>query len=121
MDIERIEELIRKRSLTLSEKAEIRDAADEEGIEYTISKDRCRECYEKILLKLFEKKSASVNFNLSRDGYRLRNLLEDITVRGVRICNATIADVEVGQFSQVVINHFFVKNEDRSQSDAEME
>lgn len=121
MDIERIEVLIRKRSFTIDEKAEIRAAADAEGIEYTISKDRCRECYELILLKLFEKKSESVNFNVSRDGYRLRNLMEDITVRGIRICNATIADVEVGQFSPVVINQFFVKDEDRSQADAEME
>ena len=54
MDIERIELLIRKRSFTIDEKSEIRAAADAEGIEYTISKDRCRECYEKILLKLFE-------------------------------------------------------------------
>lgn len=121
MDIERIEYLIRKRSLTVAEKTEIREAADAEGIEYTISKDRCRECYEKILLKLFEKKSAFVNFNVSKDGYRLRNMLEDITVRGIRICNATIADIEVGQFSPVVIKQFFVKNEDRSQADAEME
>lgn len=106
MELNRIEQLIAKTSLTSEEKKEIKKAAEEAGIEYTIKKGRfCRECYEKILLKLYE--ASKPEANKSVDSYKLKDVRKDIIIGGVRVNNANIASVEVGRFSQSVINSFF--------------
>lgn len=110
MDIERIEELMQKASLAVDERKEITDAATAEGINYKIKKGKfCGQCYEKILLKLFERKASSVESNVSVDGYRLRDIRKRLIIGGVLVNNETIASVEVGKFSDLVRNRFFVK------------
>lgn len=106
MELNRIEQLIAKTSLTIEDKKEITTAADEAGIEYTIKKGRfCRECYEKILLKLYEANKPEANKSV--DGYKLKDVRKDVFIGGVRVNNTTIASIEVGRFSQSVINGFF--------------
>lgn len=112
MEIERIEQLIAKSSLTIDEKREIREAADSEGIKYTIKKGKfCGSCYEKILVKLYEAKRKDVTANVSRDGYRLRDVFRNTIIGGKIVNNTTIRDIEVGVFSESVRNKFFEKCE----------
>lgn len=112
MEIERIEQLIAKSSLTIDEKKEIREAADAEGIKYTIKKGKfCGSCYEKILVKLYEAKRKDVTANVSRDGYRLRDVFKNISIGGKLVNNTTIQLVEVGGFSESIKTKYFEKCE----------
>ena len=106
MEIKRINELIEKPSLTAEEKKEIREAADAIGLEYTIKKGKfCRECYEKILLKLYELNQPEKN--KSKDGYVLRNIRNAFRIGGFLVNNSTISEIEVGKFNPAIINQLF--------------
>jgi len=106
MELERIEELIRKSSLTADERAEIRAAADEIGLKYTIKKGKfCSSCYEKILMGLFEKQAPQKNSSI--DGYTLQDVKTDVYIGGKRINNSTIKEIVVGDYPNWLISQFF--------------
>ena len=106
MNINRINELIEKSSLTSEEKKEIREAAYAAGLEFTIKKGKfCSECYEKILLKLYE--LSQPEKNKSKDGYVLRNVRNAFRIGGILVNNATMPEIEVGKFNKAIINQLF--------------
>lgn len=109
MERERIEYLIEKGALTPDEKSEIEQAAKELGLSYTINHG-CRECYDKLLLRLYEFEAPQPN--VSPDGYRLKNTTANLTIGGKVVNNATIKAVEVGKFSKKVIQKYFEDYED---------
>lgn len=104
MNRERIEELMLKRAHTVAEKAEIRQAADEAGMEYVI-KERCRPCYDKLLQRLYDLDPAERN--VSPDGWRLRNPRESFVLMGVLYSNGTIARQCVGTMHPSVRDVYF--------------
>lgn len=106
MTEERINQLIAKKSLTTAERAEVRAAAEEADITYTI-KQGCRTCYEQVLVKLYEvtvKEMAT-----SKDGYKFKRAGMSFVLAGKVYSNATIADVEVGKLHPVIRRTYFVK------------
>lgn len=108
MTKERIQELIDKQKLTAKDKDEIKFAADVAGIEYTI-KGGCRDCWEKVLVKLYEHESAQAAPAVSLDGWRLRNPSVNFEHRGRVYNNATITQMEVGGLHPHILNTYFVK------------
>lgn len=106
MTKERIEELIAKKPLTKADKEEIRQAADELGIKYTI-KERCRECYEKLLLKLYEASPADAVKSL--DGFVMRDPRHSFVCLGQLWSNALMASRNVGTLHPSVRDAYFVK------------
>lgn len=108
MTKERIEELIAKKPLTQQEKAEIREAADGMGIEYTIKQGRkCRECYEKLLLKLYEAMPTEAIASL--DGFVMRDPRHSFVCLGQLWSNALMAGRNVGTLHPSVRDAYFVK------------
>lgn len=108
MTIERINELIARRTLTIEEREEIRNAADEAGIAYTVKRG-CRTCYETILLKLYE---ANVrDLNMSLDGYKLRRAAFSFKIGDTVYNNESIKDLSVGHLHPVIVSTYFVKVE----------
>lgn len=106
MTEERINQLIAKKSLTTAERAEVRAAADESGIIYTI-KQGCRTCYEQLLVKLYE--VTVKDLVESKDGWKFKRAGMSFVLAGKVYSNATIADVEVGKLHSVIRNTYFVK------------
>lgn len=105
-----IENLINKPRLTAEDKKAIRKAADEAGIEYVV-KNGCRDCYDKLLLRLFEAKGGG-EANVSLDGYRFRDARRSFRHNGIVYSNETIAGLRVGHLHPVIIKSNFVKVEE---------
>lgn len=106
MTEERIEKLMKKKSLTTAERAEVRAAADEAGITYTI-KQGCRNCYEQVLVKLYE--VTVKDMATSKDGYKFKRSGMSFVCGGKVYSNATIADLEVGKLHPLIRSTYFVK------------
>lgn len=108
MEQSRIEYFINKKALTAKEKKEIRDAADELGIRYKV-KHGCGNCYETLLLRIYEQTSKDVN--RSKDGYVLKKVSETFMFNGMKVGNDNISELEVGKFNKAIISRYFVKCE----------
>lgn len=111
MTINRVEELLNKQSFNAAEKAEIKAAADDLGIAYTI-KQGCRNCYEKLLLQIYETLKAggvvSV-LNTSLDGWRFKNSGLNFRFFGELYSNETIKDKEIGRLNPFILSVYFDK------------
>lgn len=110
MDARDIEILINKTRLTADNKKAIRKAADEAGIEYVV-RQGCRDCYDKLLLRLYEAKGGG-EANVSLDGYRFRDTSRSFRAGNVVYSNETIAGLRVGHLHPVIIKSNFVKVEE---------
>lgn len=90
-------------------KAEIREAADSLGLEYTIKDGaRCRECYDKLLVRIYE--AMDVEANVSLDGWRLKDPHASFRTYGGELwSNATIAGKEAGGLNPSILAAYFVK------------
>lgn len=110
MDTRDIEILINKSRLTADDKKAIRKAADDEGLEYVV-RQGCRNCYDKLLLRLYEAKGGG-EANVSLDGYRFRDVLRSFRHNGIVYSNETIAGLRVGHLHPVIIKSNFVKVEE---------
>ena len=110
MDTRDIEILINKTRLTAEDKKAIRKAADEEGLEYMV-RQGCRNCYDKLLLRLYEAKGGG-EANVSLDGYRFRDARRSFRHNGIVYSNETIAGLRVGHLHPVIIKSNFVKVEE---------
>lgn len=110
MDTREIENLINKPRLTSEDKKAIRKAADEAGIEYVV-KQGCRDCYDKLLLRLYEANGGS-EANVSLDGYRFRDTKRSFRAGNVVYSNETISGLRVGHLHPVIIKSNFVKVEE---------
>lgn len=110
MDTRDIEILINKPRLTAEDKKAIRKAADDEGFEYVV-RQGCRDCYDKLLLRLYEAKGGG-EANVSLDGYRFRDTKRSFLHNGIVYSNETIAGLRVGHLHPVIIKSNFVKVED---------
>lgn len=106
MTIERINELITRRALTTAEREEIRGAADNAGIKYTVKKG-CRTCYENILLKLYE--AQAQDLNTSVDGYKLKRASISFRLGDTVYNNETIKRLNVGHLHPIIISTYFVE------------
>lgn len=114
MEQQRIEELIRKGALSEEEKQEITDAADALGISYRLKKG-CRKCYEELLLKIYER--VEKKYNVSPDGYRLKDASMAFRVAGVLVTNETIKYMHVGVLHESVVARYFVKTEEPKETE----
>lgn len=110
MDARDIEILINKSRLTAEDKKAIRKAADEEGLDYVV-RQGCRNCYDKLLLRLYEAKGGG-EANVSIDGYRFRDTKRSFRHNGIVYSNETISGLRVGHLHPVIINSNFVKVEE---------
>ena len=110
MDTKEIENLINKPRLTAEDKKAIRKAADEAGMEYVV-KQGCRDCYDKLLLRLYEANGGG-EANVSLDGYRFRDTKRSFRAGNVVYNNETIAGMRVGHLHPVIIKSNFVKVEE---------
>lgn len=107
MDLKEIEILINKPALTVSDKKAIRAAADAAGLEYTV-KQGCRNCYDKLLLRLYEM-SDGMELNTSLDGWRFRDARRSFRHNGIVYSNETIGGLRVGHLHPAIIKANFVK------------
>lgn len=110
MDTRDIEILINKTRLTADDKKAIRKAADDEGLEYVV-RQGCRDCYDKLLLRLYEAKGGG-EVNVSLDGYRFRDTKRSFRAGNLVYSNETIAGLRVGHLHPVIIKSNFVKVEE---------
>lgn len=90
-------------------KAEIREAADALGLEYTIREGaRCRECYDKLLVRIYE--ATQVDAAVSLDGWRLKDPRHSFRTFGGELwSNATIAGKRAGGLHPHVLAAYFEK------------
>lgn len=95
-----------KKSWSIDDRAEIKRAADEAGIHYTI-KGSCQRCYEKILLALYELDEATSEIGVSLDGWKLRTPSQAFRLQGVLFDNMTIRAMEVGHLPALVLRTLF--------------
>lgn len=102
-----------KRSWSIEDRAEIKRAADEAGIPYTI-RGNCRRCYEKILLALYELDEATPKIGISLDGWRLRTPSQAFRLQGVLFDNRTIRSMEVGHLPAIVLRTLFTREGDEN-------
>lgn len=109
MDIESIEYLIQKPTLTTHEKRAIRDAADAAGLKYTL-RQGCRACYERLLLRLYEAATDGA-LNTSLDGWKFRNIKQSFQHGGTIYNNETIKGLRVGHLHPVILKANFVRAE----------
>lgn len=107
MDINVIEYLIQKPALTSSEIRSIREAADEAGLAYNI-RQGCRDCYERLLLRLYEL-AEKKELNTSPDGWRFKNPRQSFQYNGTIYNNETIKGINVGHLHPVIIKANFVR------------
>jgi hypothetical protein len=107
MDIDVIEYLIQKPTLTTQEKRAIRDAADAAGLKYTVRKG-CRDCYERLLLRLYEL-AEHKELNTSIDGWRFKDIRHSFQYGGVIYNNETIKGLRVGHLHPVILKANFVR------------
>lgn len=106
-----------KERLSQDEKKEITGAADALGIEYTL-KGNCRACYDKLLMKLYEavrgeegepKAESKPTANVSKDGWRLKDVNTAFRMGGVLWNNDTIKGINVGGIHPFVRAKYFIK------------
>lgn len=117
MDINEIEYLIQKSALTSHEKRAIREAADAEGLTYTV-RQGCRDCYERLLLRLYEAASDGA-LNTSPDGWRFKNPRQSFQYGGTVYNNETIKGLRVGHLHPVILKANFVRADEAREEEAE--
>lgn len=115
MDINVIEYLIQKSALTSSERRAIREAADDAGLTYTI-RQRCRDCYERLLLQLYEL-AEHKELNTSPDGWRFKNPRQSFQYNGTVYNNETIKGLNVGHLHPVILKANFVRADKEGEED----
>lgn len=115
MDINVIEYLIQKGTLTSHEKRAIREAADAAGLEYTV-RQGCRDCYERLLLRLYEAASDG-SLNTSLDGWKFRNIRQSFQHGGTIYNNETIKGLRVGHLHPVILKANFVKADEAKEEE----
>lgn len=119
MEIDEIERLIQKQRLSADEKASVKDEADRLGIAYTL-KQGCRQCYDKLLLKIYDAHREEVAAAVSLDGYRLKNPLHGFrTYNGELFDNNTVAEKVVGKLHPSIVREYFVKVETETEKESE--
>lgn len=112
MKASRAEELLNKGTLTRKERNEIKAAADAAGLNYTI-RQGCRDCYESLLLRLYELDVTALNVSI--DGYRFRSPRMSFRLGGTVYSNETIKGQKVGNLHPVIVKSNFVKVQDDGQ------
>lgn len=119
MEIKEIERLVEKQRLTAEDKAAVKAEADRLGIAYTL-KQGCRQCWDKLLLKLYDAHREEVTAAVSLDGYRLKNPMHGFrTYNGELFDNKTVAEKVVGKLHPSVVRDYFVKVETESETETE--
>ena len=117
MEIKDIERLIEKQRLTAEDKAAVKAEADRLGIAYTL-KQGCRQCWDKLLLKIYDAHREEVAAAVSVDGYRLKNPLHGFrTYNGELFDNTTITDKVVGKLHPAIVREYFVKVEVKNKTE----
>lgn len=107
MKLAEIEHLINKSALSTGDKKAIRAAADAAGLKYTV-KQGCRDCYERLLLRLYEL-ADGLELNTSLDGWKFRNTRMSFQHNGVIYNNETIKGLRVGHLHPVILKANFVR------------
>ena len=121
MEIKDIEKLIGKQRLTAEDKAAVKAEADRLGIAYTL-KQGCRQCWDKLLLKIYDAHREDAVAAISVDGYRLKNPLHGFrTYNGELFDNTTVAGKVVGKLHPAIVREYFVKVEVETETEPEPE
>lgn len=107
MELAEIEHLINKSALSTGDKKAIRAAADAAGLKYTV-KQGCRDCYERLLLRLYEL-ADGLELNTSLDGWKFRNTRMSFQHNGTVYNNETIKGLRVGHLHPVILKANFVR------------
>lgn len=119
MELKEIERLIEKQRLTSEDKAAVKAEADRLGIAYTL-KQGCRQCWDKLLLKIYDAHREEVTAAVSVDGYRLKNPLHGFrTYNGELFDNNTVAGKVVGKLHPSIVREYFVKVETETETETE--
>ena len=119
MELKEIERLIEKQRLTAEEKSAVKAEADRLGISYTL-KQGCRQCWDNLLLKIYDEHREEVTAAVSVDGYRLKNPLHGFRLySGELIDNTTIAGKVVGKLNPIIVREYFVKAETETKPETE--
>lgn len=109
MELKEIERLIEKQKLTAEEKSEVKAEADRLGITYTL-KQGCRQCWDKLLLNIYDAHRDEAVAAISVDGYRLKNPLHGFRLySGELFDNTTITGKVVGKLHPSIVREYFVK------------
>lgn len=117
MEIKDIERLIEKQRLTAEDKAAVKAEADRLGIAYTL-KQGCRQCYDRLLLKIYDAHREEVAAAVSVDCYRLKNPLHGFrTYNGELFDNTTITDKVIGKLHPSIVREYFVKVEVKNETE----
>ena len=120
MELSEIERLIEKQRLTAEDKAAVRAEAERLGIAYTL-KQGCRQCWDKLLLKIYDAHREEVDAAVSLDGYRLKNPLHGFrTYNGELFDNTTITGKVVGKLHPAIVREYFVKMETETEADSDV-
>ena len=96
--------------LTTDEKKMLRKVADEMGIEYVIKGARCKGCYERLMLKIYE--AIPVDAIESVDGFAMRDPRHSFMCLGRLWTNELMKDAEVGKLHPHVIETYFKKKDE---------
>ena len=119
MEIKDIERLIEKQRLTAEDKAAVKAEADRLGIAYTL-KQGCRQCWDKLLLKIYDAHREEVAAAVSVDGYRLKNPLHGFrTYNGELFDNTTVSGKIVGKLHPAIVRDYFVKVETETETESD--
>lgn len=119
MEIKEIERLIEKQRLTAEDKAAVKAEADRLGIAYNL-KQGCRQCWDKLLLKLYDAHREEVTAAVSLDGWRLKNPLHGFrTYNGELFDNTTVTGKVVGKLHQSIVRDYFVKVETETETESD--
>lgn len=119
MELKDIERLIEKQRLTAEEKTAVKEEADRLGIAYTL-KQGCRQCYDKLLLKIYDAHREEVAAAVSVDGYRLKNPLHGFrTYNGELFDNTTVSGKVVGKLHPAIVREYFVKVEIKNETETD--
>lgn len=117
MELKEIERLIEKQRLTAEEKSAVKAEAERLGIAYTL-KHGCRQCWDKLLLKIYDAHRDEVTAAVSVDGYRLKNPLHGFrTYNGELFDNTTVTDKVVGKLHPSIVLEYFVKVEVKNETE----
>ena len=117
MEIKDIERLIEKQRLTAEDKAAVKAEADRLGIAYTL-KQGCRQCWDKLLLKIYDAHREEVAAAVSVDGYRLKNPLHGFrTYNGELFDNTNVTGKVVGKLHPAIVREYFVKVEVKNETE----
>lgn len=119
MELKDIERLIEKQRLTAEEKTAVKEEADRLGIAYTL-KQGCRQCYDRLLLKIYDAHREEVAAAVSVDGYRLKNPLHGFrTYNGELFDNTTVTGKVVGNLHPAIVREYFVKVEIKNETETD--